>query len=252
MFEYAGAAGRNRFQRSWAAIREHPSGVLLAAQLLGIMVFPFTDTGGAGRTIISLFGLVVLAIAVMAVNRTPSTRIVAWSLGAPVMVLTVAEAFTSDMPELTLSADTVGIPWLTLTSNIFHAIFYFYTAVSLLRYMFADTWVSRDELFATGATFTVLVWAFAYTYGAVEIIYPDSFAVAGITQVPGREDNLTWFQLLFLSTTTLTGTGLSDITPVADANPARSVIMLQMLTGMNYIALVIARLLGLTLIKFRR
>jgi hypothetical protein len=76
--------------------------------------------------------------------------------------------------------------------------------------------------------------------------------VAGITQVPGREDNLTWFQLLFLSTTTLTGTGLSDITPVADANPARSVIMLQMLTGMNYIALVIARLLGLTLIKFRR
>lgn len=252
MFDHAGAAGHNRAQRYWAAIREHPSGVLLGAQLLGIIVFPFTDPLGAGRTVISLFGLLVLALAVMAVHRTPSARIVAWSLGAPVLILAVAEALLSDTPGLTLSSDTSGIPWLTLSSDIVHAIFYFYTAVSLLRYMFADTWVSRDELFATGATFTVLVWAFAYTYGAVQIIWPDSFAVAGVVPVPGREDNLTWFQLLFLSTTTLTGTGLSDIVPTADANPARAVVMLQMLTGMNYIALVIARLLGLTLIKFRR
>ncbi|MGI8947089.1 MAG: ion channel [Ornithinimicrobium sp.] len=246
MFEYAGAAGRNRFQRYWAAIREHPSGVLLGAQLLGIMVFPFTDEGGTGRTVISIFGLLVLALAVMAVNRTPATRIVAWSLGAPVVILTVAEAFLSDTPGLTVTSDLSQIPWLTLTSNIFHAIFYFYTAVSLLRYMFADTWVSRDELFATGATFTVLIWAFAYTYGAVQILWTDSFSVAG------GDVQLSWFELLFLSTTTLTGTGLSDIAPKADANPARAVIMLQMLTGMNYIALVIARLLGLTLIKFRR
>lgn len=234
MFEHAGAAGHNRAQRYWAAIREHPSGVLLAAQLLGIMVFPFTETGGAGRTIISLFGLLVLGLAVLAVNRTPSTRIVAWSLGAPVLLLTLAEAIWRDYG------------WLTVASDVFHAIFYFYTAVSLLRYMFADSWVSRDELFATGATFTVLVWAYAYTYGAVQAIWPDSFSVAG-----GHVE-LTWFELLFLSTTTLTGTGLSDIAPNADANPARAVVMLQMLTGMNYIALVIARLLGLTLIKFRR
>lgn len=233
MFEYAGAAGRNRFQRSWDGIREHPSGVLLAAQLVGIAVFPFTESGGAGRTIISIFGLLVLALAVLAVNRTPSTRIVAWSLGAPVFVLTIAEAITTN-------------EMVALTSNIFHAIFYFYTAVSLLRYMFADAWVSRDELLATGATFTVLIWAYAYTYGAVQLVWPDSFSVAGTVE------QLTWFQLLFLSTTTLTGTGLSDISPNVTANPARSVIMLQMLTGMNYIALVIARLLGLTLVKFRR
>ena len=40
--------------------------------------------------------------------------------------------------------------------------------------------------------------------------------------------------------------------PAAGANPARSVIMIQMLTQVFYIALVIARLLGLTLVKFRR
>ncbi len=234
MFENAGAAGRNRVQRWWAAMVEHPSGVLLAVQLLGILVFPFTDSGGTGRTIISLFGLLVLGLAVLAVARTPATRILSWTLGAPVLVLTLAEAIWADLAGLALA------------SNIMHALFYFYTAVSLLRYMFADAWVSRDELFATGATFTVLVWAYAYAYGAVQIVFPGSFTVAGV------EDSLTWFELLFLSTTTLTGTGLSDIAPDVGANFARAVIMLQMLTGMNYIALVIARLLGLTLVKFRR
>lgn len=244
MFENAGAAGRTKVQRQWDIVREHPSGVLLVAQLIGILVFPFTESGGAGRTVISLFGLLVLALAVLAVNRTPSTRIVAWSLGAPVLLLTIAEAIWVDPMDLTL-VDSPTV-WITLISNIFHAIFYFYTAISLLRYMFADAWVSRDELFATGATFTVLVWAYAYTYGAVQIVFPGSFSVAG------GDSQLSWFELLFLSTTTLTGTGLGDIAPQAGANFARAVIMLQMLTGMNYVALVIARLLGLTLIKFRR
>jgi hypothetical protein len=131
-----------------------------------------------------------------------------------------------------------------LASYSVHAIFYFYTAVSLLRYMFADAWVSRDELFATGACFTVLAWAFAYTHGVVQIIWPGSYVYAG--------EELTWMDLLYLSFTTLTGTGLSDIEPASTANHARSVLMLQMLTGMNYIALVVARLLGLTLVKFRR
>ncbi len=236
MFTYAGAAGRTRLERYWDAIKEYPSGVLLVVQLLGILVFPFTDDGGAGRTVISVFGLFVLGIAVLAVNRTPSTRIIAYSLGAPVFVLTIAQAVWNE------------VWWIEFTSNVAHAIFYFYTAISLLRYMFADAWVSRDELLATGATFTVLVWAYAYTYGAVQLVYPESFVVSGDIRP------LSWFELLFLSTTTLTGTGLSDVAPTsADGSQfARSIVMLQMLTGMNYVALVIARLLGLTLIKFRR
>ena len=47
----------------------------------------------------------------------------------------------------------------------------------------------------------------------------------------------------------MTGTGLSDIAPAG--NHARSFIILEELAGMNYVALVVARLLGLTLAKFR-
>lgn len=234
MFTHAGAAGRTRLERSWAAMRDHPSGVLLGVQLLGLLVFPYTTSGGTGRTVVSVFGLVVLGLAVAAVDRTPSTRWVAISLGTPVLAMTAGEAVWGD------------IGWVALVSAITHAIFYFYTAVSLLRYMFSDAWVSKDELFATGACFTVLIWAWAYTFAAVQIIWPGSFTVAGSPQ------QLTWFELLFLSTTTLTGTGLSDIGPATSANPARSMLMLEMLNQVFYIALVIARLLGLTLVKFRR
>lgn len=234
MFVHAGAAGRTRWQRYWHGLRDHPSAVLLAAQLLGIVVFPYTSTGGTGRTLVSVFQLVVLGLAVAAVNRTPSTRMAAVTLGTPVFVLTIAEALWTD------------VVWLALISHIAHAVFYFYTAISLLRYMFADAWVSKDELFATGACFTVLIWAYAYTYAVVQILAPNSFTVEG------GHAQLTWFELLFLSTTVLTGTGLSDIGPQAGANPARSVIMIEMLNQVFYIALVIARLLGLTLVKFRR
>lgn len=234
MFEQAGASGHSRARRVWVALREHPSGILLAVQLLGLLVYPFTDQGVLGRTAYSVFGLLVLVVAVLAVNRTPSTRVVAWTLGTPVAILTVVEGF---LP---------GHEGVLLASMLVHAVFYFYTAVSLLRYMFADAWVTRDELFATGACFTVVAWAFAYTYGAVQILWPGSYVAAT------HDGALSWMDLLFLSFTTLTQTGLSDITPGTVGGPGRAVLMLQMLAGINYIALVVARLLGLTLVKFRR
>ncbi len=47
--------------------------------------------------------------------------------------------------------------------------------------MFADNWVTRDVLYATGATFTVVAWGFAYLYLAVQIAYPHSFTIYGVS-----------------------------------------------------------------------
>ena len=52
-------------------------------------------------------------------------------------------------------------------------------------------------------------------------------------------------ELLFLSFTNLSSTGLSDIVPIADH--ARSVVMIQQLAGLGYVALFVSRLIGLTL-----
>ena len=59
-----------------------------------------------------------------------------------------------------------------------------------------------------------------------------------------------WFELLFLSFTTLTSVGLSDVTPVLAH--ARSLVMVEQVAGVLYVALVVARLVGLTVARSAR
>ena len=209
-------------------LKRNPCGVLLAVQLLGLLVYPFLGDQPVGRAVFGLFGLVVLTLAVRAVRLTPALTWVAIVLGTPVVALTVTEALVPDNDAI------------VATSGLVHAAFYGYTAWALIRYMFQDDVVTSDELWATGATFTVVAWAFAYMYVAVQVFWPGSF-IAAVDSDAQR----TWMDLLFLSVTTLTSTGLSDIVPVTPH--ARSVVMLEQIGGMLYLAMVVARVTALTL-----
>ena len=111
-------------------------------------------------------------------------------------------------------------------------------AYGLIRDMFDDNWVTRDELFATGAAFTVVAWGFAYPHQVVQIVRPGSF-IASVDPTAARS----WMELLFLSFTTLTSTGLSDVMPIAPH--ARPFVMIEQVAGMMYLALVMARIVGL-------
>ena len=101
--------------------------------------------------------------------------------------------------------------------------------------------VTRDELFAIGATFTLVAWAFAYSFTVYQAIEPNSFTAA----VDPTADR-TWMELLFLSFTTLSSTGLSDVLPIKPF--ARSLVMIEQLAGMAYIAMVVSRLVGLLVV----
>jgi hypothetical protein len=226
-----------RRQRWVRNVRETPSAVLLFVQIALLFVYPFIETAALGhyaRGLIGAAALVVLYLAVRVVRATPALTWIALGLGGPVVLLTVTETVWQDL-----------VP-LAFASALLHALFYFYIAYALIRYMFADNWVTRDELFATGATFTVVVWAYAYVYQTVQFIWPNSFTIHGEVGAGMRS----WFELLYLSVTTMTNTGLSDI--VAVTPHVRSFVMLQMLSGILYVALVVARLVGLTIMRFNR
>ena len=206
--------------------------MLLAVQLVGVLLYPFMDESAIGRAALSSFALVVLILAVRAVQAIQALVWVALVLGLPIVVLTILEVVDP------LNGTVV------LWSSILHAVFYFYTSFGLLRYMFRDRFVTTDELWATGATFTVVAWAFAYTFMAVQVIWPGSFTAAIDPDAPR-----TWFQMLFLSFTNLTSVGLSDITPVLAH--ARSWVMIEQVAGLMYVALVISRIVGLTIARQR-
>jgi len=210
----------------------HPSGVLLAAQLVAVLAYPFFDNTVVGRSVIGVVQMAVVLVALWAVRRTPALNWVAVIFGGPAMVFTVLEAASP------------ATQWIVLVSALLHAPFYFFVSYGMIRYLFHDDQVTTDELFATAAAFTVVAWGFTYVYAATQVVWPGSFAGSS------DSDIRSWFELLYLSFSTLTSVGLSDIVPVQPH--ARALVMIEMVAGVLYIALVVARLVGLTVARSLR
>lgn len=206
-------------------VRRTPCAVLLAAQLGGILLYPFLEESFAGRQLFALFGLVVLALALIAVRATPMLFWVAALIAGPAVVLLAIQV---------ISGNEDLAPW----ASGFEAALYLYAAAAMLFYMLADDHVTTDELFAIGAVFTLVAWAFAHLFVVVQAVDPGAFTAA----VDPTADR-TWTELLFLSVTTLSSTGLSDIVPIT--GHARSVVMFEQIAGLFYIAMVVTRLVGM-------
>ena len=132
---------------------------------------------------------------------------------------------------------------MILWSSILHAAFYFYTSFALLRYMFVDRFVTTDELWATGATFTVVAWAFAYTFMAVQVIWPGSFSATIHRRLPGRGSRCCSCR---------SRTSPASACPTSRrSSSARSWVMIEQVAGLLYVALVISRVVGLTIARQR-
>ena len=203
----------------------HPSALLLLAQLLAVIAWPFLAPSRAGSAVLGVISMVAVGLALGVVRNTPALTFIAVVLGVPALLMTVLEAL---MP---------GEEWVVLTSALLHAPFYLYVFFGTIRYLFHDDKVTTDELYAIGAAFTVLAWAFAFIYVAVEIIWSGSIE-------PLNTGTERFFDLLFFSFTNLTSVGLSDIQAVG--SHARSVVILEQVAGVLYVAMVISRLVTMT------
>lgn len=216
-------------QLSWSPLKRHPSALLLAAQLLSLLLYAAMDDTEAGRVLFGLVGVAVLLLAVWVVNRSPALNWIAWLIALPAIALTALGLL-------------LARPDLLVLSALLHSLLYFYAAVGLIAYMMVDQTVSADELFAAGATFTLLVWGFAYAYLVCQAWEPGSFT--GLRDPSGPR---TWVEFLALSFANFSATGLGDVLPLSAS--ARVLAMLEQFAGVAYIAVVVSRLIGLTLIR---
>jgi len=215
--------------RYLALTRRHPSAILLVVQLAGLLLYPLLESTRAGPLTLSAFGIAVLVFTTRMVRRTPGLTWLSVCIALPVIVLLLMQAM-------------LDMPWLQPWSAGLEAFFYFYAAGSLVAYMMADQHATTDELFAAGATFTLLAWAFTYSFVVLQHLQPNSFAAAVDPQLPR-----TWTELMFLSFALLSSTGIGDVIPVRPL--ARALCTLEMFVGVMYLAAVVSRLIGLTLIR---
>lgn len=208
--------------RAW--VLAHPSAILLAVQLFAVVLYPLLQDV-VGRAVFGAFGILVLALAVWVVNRNPGINWLGWALAVPAVALSVGAAVAGHTE------------WQAM-GYVLEALLYAYAAACLTAYMLGDKRVTIDDLFAIGATFTLLAWAFAYAFAACQLQWPGSFTGAVEPEQPRG-----WMELLFLSFSILSSTGLSDVIPLSPA--ARALAMLEMFAGVMYMAMVVARLVGL-------
>ena len=212
-----------------AQARRNPCAILLAVQLSGLLAYPFVERTALGQTLLNCFGILVLVLAVVLVRRTPWLTGVSVAIAVPAIALLVLQAL-------------FDLPRLALWSVILEAAFYFHAAGGLIVYMLEDRRATSDELFAAAATFTLLAWGFTNVFVATQILQPGAFAAA-----VNPEAARSWTELMYLSFALLSSTGIGDVVPITVH--ARALASIEMFTGVMYLATVVSRLIGLTLVQ---
>ena len=108
----------------------------------------------------------------------------------------------------------------------------------LLRFIFSIQAVTKDVLYAATAVYLLLGAFFVPIYGLIETLQPGSFVDGAAPQT-----FVHWQQFIYYSYATLTTLGYGDILPLTLW--ARSAVSLEAIIGVLYIAILMARLVGL-------
>lgn len=210
-------------ERWWKRV---PSRTLLLVQLFAVLLSPWLEGIALGHWILSALSAGVLGTAMWMVRRSAIEIRVVMAF-AMVGVICYAGHLWFDVRAL----GALGAAG--------YAAAFFAAALSLIDYMMGDERATRDELWAAGATFMLFVEAYAWLNVLCQTLQPNAF----VLPLPGAPAERTWVELLFLSATNFSATGLSDILPVTPH--ARILMVVQQWNGVMYMALIVSRLAGM-------
>jgi ion channel len=200
---------------------------LLVALLLLFAVTPFIEDLPNGDLVEACLLTVVLIASLRVVGRKPKVFLVAALLFIP----------------------AIGGKWLNHFFPTYVPAYYFlvfgiafiaFAAVIILRFILRTALVDAEVLCAGIVVYLMLglVWSLAYVLLAQ--ITPGSFSFALANAPDSRMDG---FNAFYFSFGTLTTVGFGDITPISKV--ARTLAVMEAVTGTFYLAILISRLVGM-------
>ena len=205
-----------------------PSFGLLLSMVVLVLVEPFAERVQGGLPLLALLHLGMLGLAVRMVSRVRGQVRATWLLVVPTIALNFAYLFVA--------------PVLALANLVMLAAFYSYVIFCLLDYVLRDADVSIDELFAATCTYILIALVFACVYSIVELLVSGAFVIP-VAEGPQSR----FWDLVYFSFTVLTSTGFGDIHPLA--REARAVVVVEQVVGVMFVAILIARLTGMNLVR---
>ncbi len=193
---------------------------LVALYLLSPLV---AETGAPRLTVGFLFTLVMVAAAFSS-GESRWRRLVAIWLAVPAIVIGWGAFF----------ADSAG---LRFTSDLAYVALLGFTLFNLLDRIARIETSDIDTISGGIACYLLIGAAWALTYRVVEFVAPGSFSIGG------QEGQALWSDYLYFSLTTMTTLGYGDFAPLKPF--ARIWSTLEAVTGTLFIALLVARLVGI-------
>jgi hypothetical protein len=196
---------------------------LFVTLLALIALAPFVEAQYSGLMIRYVINALVMLAAVAAVGRSIVSFTVVLALAAPALALRWLALRSGDASyvDLGLRLD-VGV--------------YVVTIALLLRFVFDREVLTSDRLWGAAAAYLMIgvLWSIFYTI--IDRFGEPAFAIRGASGAMDLND------LLYFSFGTLTTSGFGDIVPVTRV--ARTAAMVEGIVGQLFMAILIARLVG--------
>jgi hypothetical protein len=203
----------------------HRYAILLIAELVLILVYPFFGQLPARDEVFRLCGLIIFAAAFYSVLGRGPITVIALLLGAPAIVIRTAN-IAEHTTHLQLADQVLGLVFLS------------FITVALISRIVSDPSVTTDMLAGAISAYLLIGITFGLAYVLIEHLVPGSFRD---TLEPGK--HFIPSEFTFFSFITLTTVGYGDIVPWSGY--ARSVAIIEAVIGIIYPAVLISRLVGL-------
>jgi hypothetical protein len=127
--------------------------------------------------------------------------------------------------------------WNVILEASFATLFLGYTILLVLQHLLTAQKVTADLLFGGGSVYLMLGILWAFLYAILDKVDPASFLA------PEEVVAYNFDTILYYSFTTLTTLGYGDILPVSPF--ARTLAVLEAITGVLYTTILVARLMGI-------
>jgi hypothetical protein len=197
--------------------------ILLFSLFLLLLVYPFFRNFGFGRLVLNILFSIVLLSSLYAVSDTKRRFRIALALWIP--------AFVGVWLSLWRDTGALGAsPSLML-------LIYCYLAFSILSHILKEEVVTSETIYGALSVYLLFGLIWAMLYFSLESLLPGSINFAESTS-----ERILW-DCVYYSYVTLTTLGYGDMTPVSA--PARSLSFIEALLGQVYLAVLVARLVGL-------
>jgi Ion channel len=204
---------------------------LLISLLLLFLITPFVEAIRYGIVILTIAGAIVLLSGIYAMSERRRLFVIT--------LIGAAATVAINWLMVVLQSE-----WIAIASDGLTLLLLGLFSIGILDDVLRRGRISADKIRGAICVYLLIGFAWAVGYAIVELINPGSFS--GLAEIDPHNYVGRVMQMRYFSFTTLTTLGFGDILPRSPV--ARTLATLEAMTGQIYLAVLIARLVGLHIV----